>query len=178
MSVLTVPVSDRDHIRGRKDAAITLLEYGDYECPHCGTAFFLVEQLRQDLGDEMRFVYRHFPLTQIHPYAELSAEAAEAAGVQGNFWEMHDILFGHQDALDEANLIQYILSLGLDPMWFRRVLASHKFAYRIREDVISGTRSGVNGTPTFFINDVRYDGPREYEVMLAALREAGEPRAA
>src|SRR5437899_242139 len=172
MSVLAVPVSERDHIRGNNHAPITLLEYGDHECPYCGAAYLIVEQLRADLSDVMRFVFRHFPLTQTHPHAESTAEAAEAAGPAGKFWEMHDILFTHQDALDIADLIRYAEKLRLDVKWFRRALETGMFAKRVREDVISGALSGVNGTPTFFINDLRYDGPHNYDSLFSAIENA------
>jgi protein-disulfide isomerase len=178
MSVLRVPVSDRDHVRGPRDARVTLVEYGDYACPSCGAAYLMVEDLQEECDDQMRFVYRHFPLTETHAHAEIAAEASEAAGAQGKFWAMHDVLLTHQDSLGEDSVIQYCVSLRLDVMWFRRALRSHMFAKRIREDVISGARSGVNGTPTFFINNVRYEGPHEYSAMVAAIQEAGRSRVA
>lgn len=164
-------VTARDHVRGPATAAVTLLEYGDYECPHCANAYPVVEELCQVLGDRMRFAFRHFPLTQVHPHAEIAAEAAEAADALGRFWKMHKTLFENQQALDHRHLVEYASWIGLDVEPFIRSLATHEFNDRVREDFLSGTRCGVNGTPTFFIDGVRYDGPPEVHAMLAALRE-------
>ena len=167
---LTFPVSEqRDHIRGRADAPITLVEYGDFECPDCGSAYEMIEDLRAFLGARLRFVYRHFPLTQLHLHAQLAAEASEAAASQRKFWQMHDTLFAHQHALDETHLAEYADQLGLALTPFLGALASHIHASRVHEDFLSGVRSGVNGTPTFFINEYRYDGPREFDSLLAAM---------
>jgi len=167
---LTFPVSEqRDHIRGRADAPITLVEYGDFECPDCGAAYEMIEDLRAFLGARLRFVYRHFPLTQLHLHAQLAAEASEAAASQRKFWQMHDTLFAHQQALDETHLAEYADQLGLALTPFLGALASHIHAPRVHEDFLSGVRSGVNGTPTFFINEYRYDGPRELDSLLAAM---------
>ena len=171
---LTLPVSERDHIRGPAAAPVTLVEYGDYECPYCGQAYPVVEAVRRQLGDTLRFVFRHSPLAQVHPHALHAAEAAEAAGAQGKFWEMHDTLFTHQDALDDPDLIGYAEALGLDTRKFRRALEEDAFLGRIREDVVSGLESGVMGTPTFFINDVRYEGPYDYDTLLAVLQSVAE----
>ena len=171
-SRLAVPVSARDHQEGPAVAPVTLVEYGDYECPNCGQAFPIVQAIRRDMGDQLRFVFRNFPLTQIHPYAEHAAEAAEAAGAQGKFWPYHDMLFLHQDALTDSDLIGYAADLGLDVARFTRDLEDGAFAERVREDFLSGVRSGVNGTPTFFINSYRYDGSYDYDTLLAALQEA------
>ncbi len=173
-SRLTLPVSGRDHALGPSDAPATLLEYGDYECPHCGAAYPIVEALRDRLGDLLQFAYRHFPLSQIHPHAALAAESAEAAGAQGKFWEMHEALFTHQDALDGVHLLRYAAAIGLDVDEFRRDLETHAHAARVKEDFMSGVRSGVNGTPTFFINGLRYDGSRDFETMYAVLTEVAE----
>jgi protein-disulfide isomerase len=166
---LVLPVGERDHIRGDIDAEITLLEYGDYECAHCQAAHPMIEALREELGPRMRFVYRNFPLTQVHPHAEMAAEAAEAAGAQDKFWEMHDTLFAGQQALTKADLVQYAASLDLDVTAFEQLLSRRAFAERIREDFLSGVRSGVNGTPTFFVDEIRYDGPPEFSSMLEAI---------
>jgi len=166
---LVLPVDEHDHIRGPLTAPITLLEYGDYECPHCGAAHPIVEDIRRRMGRRLRFVYRHFPLTTAHPNAELAAEAAEAAGAQGRFWEMHDRLFEHQDALGEEDLVAHAEALGLDLERFARELADGTHAPRVRQDFISGVRSGVNGTPTFYINDARYDGAYDVASLLGAL---------
>ncbi|MEA3208486.1 MAG: hypothetical protein QOE70_1543 [Chthoniobacter sp.] len=170
---LTVPVSKRDHILGPADTSAILLEYGDYECPACGAAHPLVKAILESVGDRLRFAFRHFPLSNVHPHAERAAEAAEAAGAQGGFWEMHDLLFENQDALDYDDLAEYAAMLGLDASRLIREIMANAYAGRVREDFSSGLRSGVNGTPTFFINGVRYDGPRALEPMLAALAYAG-----
>jgi protein-disulfide isomerase len=154
------------------NALVTLLEYGDFECPFCGAAHPVVETVRRMAGDELRFVYRHFPLTNIHPHAEGAAEAAEAAGAQGRFWEMHDRLFENQHALDPASLIEHAGALRLDVPRFASDLTERVFAPRVREDFLSGVRSGVNGTPTFFINDVRYDGPHDVPSLYQAITVA------
>jgi len=173
-SNLTLPVSGRDHTLGPANAPVTLLEYGDYECPHCAAAHPVVEALRERLGELLQFSYRHFPLTQIHSHAEPAAEAAEAAGAQGRFWEMHAALFTHQDALDRRHLIQYGEAIGLDTGAFGRDLQTQTYSGRVREDFMNGVRSGVNGTPTFFINGVRYDGPRDFQTMFAMMTEVAD----
>jgi protein-disulfide isomerase len=160
---------DRDHIRGSPNAAVTLLEYGDYQCPFCGQAHPIVREIQEAFGDDLRFAFRHFPLTQIHPYAERAAEAAEAAGAQGRFWEMHDTLYDNQDALDDESLLGYAQTLDLDLIAFTRDLASGTFAPRVREDFMSGVRAGVNGTPTFFINGQRHNGPWDVDSLAAAI---------
>ncbi len=175
-AALTLPVGTRDHIRGPADAAVTLVEYGDYECPHCGRAYPIVKAIQQRMGPRLRFVYRNFPLRESHPHAERAAEAAEAAAAQGKFWEMHDRLFERQFALDGEYLIEYAGDLGLDVARFRKELTSGAYAPRVREDFRSGVTSGVNGTPTFFINGVRHDDSWELEPLLAALEEAAVPR--
>ena len=171
---LSVPVSERDHVHGPDDAPVTLVEYGDFECPHCGAAHAIVRQIQAMLGDNLRFVFRHFPLTQIHPHAEPAAEAAEAAGAQGQFWEMHDTLFENQPALDGSDLVAYAEDLGLDLEQFVTELERRVHQPRVREDFMSGVRSGVNGTPSFFINGVRHDGPWDAESLVLALRTAAE----
>lgn len=169
---LTLPVSDRDHAQGPDDAPVTLVEYGDYECPYCGQAYLIVQQAQQQLGDRLRFVFRNFPLTSSHPYAEGAAEAAEAAGAQGQFWPMHDLLYENQDALDMPDLERYASQLGLDLDRFNADLRDHRYAERVREDFMSGVRSGVNGTPTFFINGDRYDGSWDVGSLIPALEDA------
>jgi protein-disulfide isomerase len=169
---LTMPVGPRDHRQGPETAPVTLVEYGDYECPYCGMAHPIVKEIQRRLGDQLCFVFRHFPLTQVHPHAEHAAEAAEAAAGQGKFWQMHDTLFEHQQALDDAHLLQYAVALGLDTDRFVREMTEHVYANRVREDFLSGVRSGVNGTPTFFINGVRHDGSYDLETLLAAIEDA------
>src|ERR1700730_4102488 len=143
-------VSQRDHQLGPETAPVTLVEYGDYECPYCGEAYPIVKEIQRRLGDRLRFVFRNFPLAQSHPHAEHAAEAAEAAAAQEKFWEMHDYLFEHQQALDDAHLVQYAAALHLDKEMFVREMTEHVHTNRVHEDFMSGVRSGVNGTPTFF----------------------------
>jgi protein-disulfide isomerase len=169
-AVLTLPVGDRDHIQGAADAPLTLVEYGDYECPHCGRAYPIVKDVQRRLGKQLRFVFRNFPITNLHPHAEDAAEAAEAAGAQKHFWEMHDALFEHQSALDDRHLSAYAAAIGLDVPRFDRELGGHAHAKRVREDFSSGVRSGVNGTPTFFINGIRHDDSWDPDTLTQALR--------
>ncbi|MDB5334251.1 MAG: Periplasmic thiol:disulfide interchange protein DsbA [Phycisphaerales bacterium] len=166
---LTLPVGTRDHARGPADAPVTLVEYGDYECPHCGMAHGVVQAVREKLGDRLRFIYRNFPLNTSHPHAMHAAEAAEAAGAQGKFWEMHDKLFENQQALEDADLMRYAQEVGLDTGRFTQDMQSHAFADHVQEDFRSGMRSGVNGTPTFFVNGQRYNGGAQLEPLLDAL---------
>jgi protein-disulfide isomerase len=169
-AVLTLPVGDRDHIQGPADAPLTLVEYGDYECPHCGRAYPIVKDVQRRLGKQLRFVFRNFPITNLHPHAEHAAEAAEAAGAQKHFWEMHDALFEHQNALDDRHLSSYAAAIGLDVARFDRELSGHVQTKRVREDFSSGVRSGVNGTPTFFINGIRHDDSWDPDTLTQALR--------
>jgi protein-disulfide isomerase len=170
---LSPPVTDADHAQGPHDAPVTLVEYGDYECPHCGRAHPIVKEVQRRLGARLRFVFRNFPLAQAHPHATSAAEAAEAAATQGKFWEMHDLLFEHQTALDEPHLLRYAATAGLDRERFHADLAAHTHADRVRRDFASGVRSGVNGTPTFFINGIRYDDAWDLASLEAALRATG-----
>ena len=167
---LAIPVTDKDHAQGPADAPITLVEYGDYECPYCGKAYPVVKELQQKLGDRLRFVFRNFPLNTLHEHAGVAAQAAEAAAAQGKFWEMHDMLYENQD--DLADVQQYALRIGLEIYQFEADLSGEKYAKRVRDDFRGGIRSGVNGTPTFFINDVRYNGEHTLEAMLEALENA------
>ena len=170
---LTLPVADdRDHVQGPADAAVTLLEYGDYECPFCGAAYPIVKQVQETMGERLRFVFRNFPITTAHPHAEQAAEAAEAAAAQGQFWPMHDLLYENQRHLETDDLIAYASRLGLDVTRFQRELADHVHAARVREDFMSGVRSGVNGTPTFYIDGERYEGSYDAEPLLDALKQA------
>jgi protein-disulfide isomerase len=166
---LTVPISKRDHVLGPADAPATLLAYGDFECPHCGRAYPIVKELMRQLRGRLRFAYRHLPIGAIHPHAGTAAEAAEAAGAQGKFWAMHDALFENQDALEPPDLRRYAAEIGLDLARFDDDMDSARYAARVREDFRSGVRSGVNGTPTFFVNGVRHNGPYDYESLLSAL---------
>ncbi len=168
---LAVPVGKTDHTQGPEDAPVTLVEYGDYECPSCGEAYPVVREIQARLGRQLRFVYRNFPLATAHPHAERAAEAAEAAGAQGQFWAMHDALFENQDALGDEALVRYAAALGLDESKFVTELAGRAYAGRVREDFMGGVRSGVNGTPTFFINGVRHDGPFDLGTLLGAIED-------
>ena len=165
-------VSERDHVKGPDNAPVTLVEYGDFECPYCAAAHVIVKEVQQTMGDNLRFVFRHFPLTQIHPHAENSAEASEAAGAQGQFWEMHDLLFENQPRLDPPHLLMFAEELGLDSKRFVRELEAGIYRERVREDFLTGVRSGVNGTPAFFINGVRYDGSWDLPPLVEALESA------
>jgi protein-disulfide isomerase len=169
---LSLPVSERDHVQGLANAPVTLVEYGDYECPYTGRAYPIVKEIQQILGGQVRFVFRNFPLEEIHPHAEGAAEAAEAAGAQKMFWEMHDRLFEHQRALDVAHLTEYARQLGLDQARFESDLAEHRHEARVREDILSGVHSGVQGTPTFYINGRRHEGSYDADTLLRAIRGA------
>jgi protein-disulfide isomerase len=170
---LAVPVDpDRDHIRGPREAAVTLVEYGDFECPYCGRAESVVREVLSEFGD-IRYVWRHLPLSDVHPNAQLAAEAAEAADRQGSFWEMHDLLLDHQDALQPRDLFAHAEQLGLDLEWFRDELREGYGARRVAEDVDSADQSGVTGTPTFFINGRRHHGAYDVETLSGAVRAAG-----
>jgi protein-disulfide isomerase len=166
---LTLPVGSRDHIQGPENAPVTLVEYGDYQCPYCGEAFPIVKEIQKRLGSNLRFVFRNFPIGTSHPNAPMAAEAAEAVGAQGKFWEMHDMLYEHQSALGERDLVGYARTLAVDVPKFESDLQHHAFQARVQEDFMSGVRSGVNGTPTFYINGVRHDASYELSVLLKAL---------
>jgi protein-disulfide isomerase len=170
-AALALPISPaRDHIRGSVDAPVELVEYGDFECPYCRQAHGIVNAVQQHMGDELMVVFRHFPLTTVHPHAEQAAEAAEAAGAQGRFWAMHDRLFEYQPQLDFPDLLAHAAYLGLDIDRFERELIERVHAPKVREDFMSGVYSGVSGTPTFFINGLRHDGPWDFATLLAALQ--------
>jgi protein-disulfide isomerase len=177
IATLTLPVSNkRDHVQGRSNGPVTLVEYGDYECPYCGQTYPIVREIQNQLKRHLRFVFRNFPLVQVHPHAQQAAEAAEAAGGQKKFWQMHDILYENQQALDHYHLIEYANMLDLDIEKFNNDLLGHKYAEHIHEDFVSGVRSGVNGTPTFFINGIRYNGPLDYKPLLENLMYIVEQR--
>jgi protein-disulfide isomerase len=167
---LSEPVCERDHRQGSDRASLTLLEYGDYECPYCGEAHPVVQGLQKAFGRDLRFVFRNFPLTDIHPNAMLAAEAVEAAALQGKFWPMHDLALAEQ-ALLEPNIIPvWAAQVGLDLETFRTDLRRGTAARRVKEDLESGLRSGVDGTPAFFIDGQRYIGVPSYEALREALR--------
>jgi protein-disulfide isomerase len=167
---LAVPVSPDDHALGRLDAAFVLVQYGDYECPYTRRSLDDVKLVRGELGADVVWVFRNFPLAEIHPHALHAAEAAEAAGAQERFWEMHAALFGNQKALSDADLHRYAVDIGLDTDAFDTDLTSGVHLDRIQADFDGGMRSGVGGTPTFFTNGVRHDGPYAGSELLAALR--------
>jgi protein-disulfide isomerase len=169
----TLPAAGRDHIQGPIEAPFALVEYGDYQCPYCGDAYPMVKAIQERLGDKLCFAFRNFPLATMHPHAEHAAEAAEAAAEQGKFWEMHDILFENQSALEDDDLAQYAESLGLDSERLMGEVRSGAYALRVKEDFRGGARNGVNGTPTFFVNGVRYDGAPGVAELFAALTERG-----
>jgi protein-disulfide isomerase len=162
----------RDHIRGSADAPITLVEYGDYECPYCGLAEGVVRELLASFADDLRYVWRHLPLTEVHPHAEIAAEAAEAAAAQGKFWGMHDELIAHQGELTARDLTRYAEALGLDTARFAAELRTAKYAQRVAADVASADASGVTGTPSFFINGKRHHGSYDVVSLTSAVRAA------
>ena len=167
---LTVPVSGRDHVRGDLAARLTLLEYGDYECPYCRAAHPVVKEVERRLEGQLCFAFRNFPIVNAHPHALRAAEAAEAAGAQSRFWPMHDRLFESTTLLDDDTLVRHAVQIGLDARRFVADLSAHRYLDRIREDMSSGARSGVNGTPTFFVNGIRHDGPHDALSLIAALQ--------
>lgn len=172
-SVLTQPVSaSRDHIMGTPGAPVNIVEYGDYQCPYCALAHQVVAELRARMSTQVCYAFRHFPLTTIHHRAEPAAEAAEAAGAQRMFWEMHDMLYRHQQQLDDVHFMSHAHTLKLDLARFRSELDSHAHFPKVRDDFTSGIRSGVTGTPTFYINGARHDGSWELPALLGAVRAA------
>jgi protein-disulfide isomerase len=171
-ATLTLPVGKRDHIQGSSSAVVTLVEYGDYQCPFCGDVYPIIKKLQEHFGRQLRFVFRNFPLARVHAYAQRAAEAAEAAGAQDKFWEMHDYLFEHQEALDAENLVRAAVALGLDKAQFERQVAERAYADREQQDLQSGIDSGVGGTPTIFINGVRNDDEDDFETLKEKIEEA------
>lgn len=169
MATLKIPVTSSDHMQGNERAPAVLVEYGDYECPHCGRAFSIVKHLQQHFGPRLAFVFRNFPLTEIHPFAESAAESAEFAAAHQRFWEMHDGIYENQASLGESLLLELAETLGLSTLDLRRALTDRAYAPRVREDFLGGVRSGVNGTPSFFINGRRHDGPFDFEYLAAAI---------
>jgi protein-disulfide isomerase len=172
MSALKYPVHEGDHVLGNADAPCTLVEYGDYQCPHCRAAHPVVKKLERHFGDRLRFVFRNFPLTQIHPDAEPAAEAAEFAAAGGKFWEMHDELYHYQERLGEELYEELAVKLGLDTEGLRTALENEAYLGKVRSDFSGGVRSGVNGTPTFFINGDRHNGPHDFESLSAKIEAA------
>jgi protein-disulfide isomerase len=173
---LTVAVTTSDHVQGSLDASVLLLEYGDYECPHCGAAHLVVKEIQRRLAD-LAFVFRNFPLSGAHPHAVRAAEAAEAASAQERFWPMHDRLFEHQNMLDDRSILSHAVGAGVTDLdRFVKEVAEHRYLPRIRADLASGARSGVNGTPTFFINGVRHDGGYDVASLMQGISAASASR--
>ncbi|HEY7304026.1 MAG TPA: DsbA family protein [Bryobacteraceae bacterium] len=170
VSRLLLPIQPEDHVEGSPNARYTLVEYGDYECPGCGALFVTIRRLHEQFGEQVRLVFRHYPLSGIHPHAQKAAEAAEAAAAQNRFWEMHDLLFEHQDALRARELYRYSEQLGLDTKRFRSELKAHVWEDRVREDFRRGVANGVYGTPGLFINGIRYNGGLDLASILNELK--------
>jgi protein-disulfide isomerase len=176
VSLLVPPLGPEDHRRGSLGAAVSLVEYGDYECQFCGRAQQVVAQVEQRLRGNLLYAFRHFPLSQVHPHAMPAAQAAEAAAAQGRFWDMHDTLYENQHTLEDEDLLEYAGELGLNVERFAQEVASGVHLPRVRRDVRSGIRSGVNGTPTFFVQGVRYDGGWDVDGLTRALESAMRSR--
>ena len=169
MGTLKVPVTQHDHIKGPANAPVTLVEYGDYECPACGAAYPIVNLVLEHFGPKLRLVFRHFPLTQVHPNAEPAAESAEFAGAHGRFWEMHDGIYENQDSLGPPLLFALARALGLSELELRDDLVSEKYVPKVKRDFLGGVRSGVNGTPSFFINGHQHEGTYALEDLVLAV---------
>jgi protein-disulfide isomerase len=172
MSKLSIAVNADDHIQGNSTAECSLVEYGDYECPHCGSAYPIVKRVQKHFGKRLSFVFRNFPLTQIHPWAEPAAEVAEFAGAHGKFWEMHDLIFENQESLGETLFLNLAEKLDLSTSQLQAAIASQTYRARVRADFSGGARSGVNGTPTFFINGQRHNGPFDFDSLSEAIELA------
>ncbi|MFC5862311.1 DsbA family protein [Acidicapsa dinghuensis] len=172
MPKLTVPVSKEDHAEGMTDARCTLVEYGDYQCLNCGAAYPLVKRLQRHFGSQLRFVFRNFPMTRLHAEAENAAQVAEFAGAHGKFWEVHDLLLENQLRLGDALYAEIGEQCGLQLADLRDALQQQVFLKRVRDDFAGGVRSGVNGTPTFFVNDERFNGPKDFEHLSQAIEDA------
>jgi protein-disulfide isomerase len=172
VATLKVPVGSDDHAQGPESAGTVLVEYGDYQCPYCGEAYPIVKRVQKQFGDRLRFVFRNFPLGELHPQAQAAAETAEFAGANGKFWEMHDLLFENQRDMGDELFARLAEELGLSADKFERALENGEFKKRVRDDFHGGVRSGVNGTPTFFIDGVRHDGSYEFHALVAAIEAA------
>lgn len=172
MSTLKVAITSEDHAQGPESAPVTLVEYGDYECPHCGRAHPIVKQVQERFGDRLRFVFRNFPLSEMHPHARTAAEVAEFAGAQAKFWEMHDLLFENQERLGDPLFSTLAKKLGLSTTALAQALEKGELEPRVRADFRGGIRSGVNGTPTFFINGNRHDDSFDFETLVSAISQA------
>jgi protein-disulfide isomerase len=163
-------VTDADHVQGVSSAGVTFVEYGDYECSYCGEAFVIVHELQRVFTDSLRFVFRNFPLANVHPHAERAAEVAEAVAVQGHFWALHDLIYEHQEDLSDEALLIYAERVGADIGRVAKLIEGGGPSGRVQRDLESGLRSGVNGTPAFFVNGRRYDGSWDYETLSEHLR--------
>jgi protein-disulfide isomerase len=172
VATLKTPITAEDHAQGTESAEVTLVEYGDYECPYCGEAYPIVKEVQRQFGKRLRFVFRNFPLSQMHPHAEAAAEVAEFAGAQGKFWEMHDQLYENQARFGDALYLSLGEELGLSTTAMRKALKDGTFKARVRADFTGGVRSGVNGTPTFFINGHRHDSSFDFETLVSAIQQA------
>jgi len=172
MATLKVPITAEDHAQGLESADVTLVEYGDYECPYCGQAYPIVQRVQKQFGKRLRFVFRNFPLGEMHPHAKTAAEVAEFAGAHGKFWEMHDKLYENQARLGEALYVDLAEELKLSATALRQALEQRTFETRVQADFTGGVRSGVNGTPTFFINGHRHDGSFDFETLVSAIHQA------
>lgn len=166
MANLKTPVNEKDHVQGNPDAPVELVEYGDFQCSHCGRAYPEIKRIQKRLGKDLKFVFRNFPLTNVHQNAKHAALAAEAAAAQGKFWEMHDMLFENQQNLEDEDLIEYAEKIGLDVEEFKNDLENQAYMEKVESDFESGMRSGVNATPTFFVNGERYDDILNEESLL------------
>lgn len=168
---LRTPVNEQDHYCGPAAAPVELLEYGDYQCPHCGRAYPIVKELMAQLGDNLKFVFRNFPLSKIHPHARLAAIAAEAAGLQHKYWEMYNVIFQNQKRIHQSALVEYAAQIGLDVERFKADMEQEALADKVEGHFYGGMRSGVNATPTFFINGEQYTGSWELEDILGCIRQ-------
>ena len=169
MATLKVPVTAEDHSQGSNKASVILVEYGDYQCPYCGKAYPIIKRLQTHFGDKLRFVFRNFPLSEVHPLAEPAAEAAEFAAENKQFWEMHDLIYENQERLSLENLLEIGESLELPDEDLELAIENQQYSNKIHKDFLGGVKSGVNGTPTFFINGSRYDGAYEFEDLVSAI---------
>ena len=172
MAQLRIPVTSLDHILGSEDASVTIVEYGDYECPHCAAAQGVVARILAQFGESVRLVYRHFPLVEVHPLASTAAEAAEFAGSHAAFWPMHQSIFANQQRLSASLLVALAAQLKLSPVALRDAIASRTFAPKVQADFLGGVRSGVNGTPAFFVNGIRHDSPYGFADLPSAIDQA------
>ncbi len=172
MSILKTAVSEEDHIQGPENAPVTLVEYGDYQCPYCKAAYPIIKEIQDTLKNDLRFIFRNFPLTEVHPYAESAAKTAEFAGEHGLFWQMHDILYENQERFSLPFFLELGNEMGLPVKELEEALKHKSYEEKMKGDFMSGIRSGVNGTPTFFINNQRYNGPIELRSLLATIQSA------